>query len=170
MADDPKPDPDPNPTPDPAGTPDPSSTIPDELPTDHPARKALARANKEAADLRKKVKDFEDANKSEVEKATSTATEATKRAEEAELKALRLEVGIEKGLTPAQSRRLVGSNREELESDADELLESFGAGDADGKKRPPAKKPAARLRGGEDPEEEAEELDPRKLAANHPRF
>jgi hypothetical protein len=38
----------------------------------------------------------------------------------------RLEVGIEKGLTPKQAARLQGANRDELAKDADEILETFG--------------------------------------------
>ena len=36
-----------------------------------------------------------------------------------------LEVAHEKGLTPAQAKRLVGNTREELEADADEVLRDF---------------------------------------------
>ena len=42
-------------------------------------------------------------------------------------RALRAEIANEKGLTPSQARRLVGSTREELEADADELLKDIGA-------------------------------------------
>ena len=52
---------------------------------------------------------------------------------------LRLEIAAEKGLTPAQARRLVGNTREELEADADELLEAFGA-----------KKPESKPESGDD--------------------
>jgi hypothetical protein len=39
--------------------------------------------------------------------------------------AMRAEVALLKGLTPAQVKRLVGATREELEADADELLTLF---------------------------------------------
>jgi hypothetical protein len=45
---------------------------------------------------------------------------------EAEARALRAEVANAKGLTPGQAKRLVGSNREELEADAEELLKDIG--------------------------------------------
>ena len=48
-------------------------------------------------------------------------------AREAESRALRAEIANAKGLTPSQAKRLVGSTREELESDADELLKDIGA-------------------------------------------
>lgn len=81
-----------------------------------------AKANAEAAT---KLQQYEDAQKSAEERATEALTTAEKRASEAEARALRLEVASEKGLTPAQAKRLVGSTREELEADAADLLENF---------------------------------------------
>lgn len=52
--------------------------------------------------------------------------EAEGSASEVQAKLDRLEVGIEKGLTPKQAARLQGADRTELEKDADELLETFG--------------------------------------------
>lgn len=88
-------------------------------------RRALNKANKEAEALRLQLKEFQDRDKSEAEKVAERAQSAETRAAEAESKALRLEVAFEKGLTPAQAKRLVGQTREELEADADELLETF---------------------------------------------
>lgn len=86
---------------------------------------ALRKANKEAETLRLKLQEFEDRDKSEAQKLADRAEAAERRASELEVKALRLEVAAEKGLTPAQAKRLVGTTREELEADADELLETF---------------------------------------------
>lgn len=47
-------------------------------------------------------------------------------AKDAEARALRAEVANAKGLTPTQAKRLIGSTREELEADADELLADIG--------------------------------------------
>jgi hypothetical protein len=141
-------------------------TTPDRLPEDHPAVLALAKANKEAADLRTKVKKFEDASKSDLERATGEAADHKQRADAAELRALQLEIGGEKGLTPAQARRLQGKTREEIEKDADELLESFGKGTGE---KPPARKPGERLRGSSEPEEEPE-MDVDKVVAKVPRL
>lgn len=116
---------------------------------------------KELEPLAAKAKELEDANKSEAEKTTERLTAAEKRAEKAEGELLRLSVGLEKGLTPAQAKRLVGSTKEELEADADDLLTTF-SGD---KKAPSTRKPNERLRGGSDPEDPPGETDPRKLAA-----
>lgn len=44
---------------------------------------------------------------------------------EAELKALKYEVALDKGLTKVQAVRLVGTTQEELEADADELVKLF---------------------------------------------
>lgn len=136
------------------------------------AKQKIAKANSEAANLRKrlreleplaaKAKELEDANKTEAEKLTDRATAAEKKATDAEGELMRLRVAIDKGLTPKQAARLVGTTEEELEADADELLESFG-----GTKKPASKvtgKPRENLRGGSDPDEPIEETDPRKLA------
>ena len=82
-------------------------------------------AEKRAADLEARLKDFEDRDKTEQERLTERAAAAEKRAEDLEVRALRLEVASENGLTAAQAKRLVGGTREELESDAKELLETF---------------------------------------------
>jgi hypothetical protein len=86
---------------------------------------ALRKANKEAETLRLKLQEFEDRDKTEAQRLAERADAAEKRAIELETQAMRLEVAAEKGLTPAQAKRLVGSTREELESDADELLATF---------------------------------------------
>jgi hypothetical protein len=95
-----------------------------------PGKRALAaeRAGRKAAEAelakyRKAEQEKADADKSEAEKRAT----AEARADAAELRALRLEVGADKGLTPKQSARLVGATREELEADADDLLATFAA-------------------------------------------
>lgn len=118
---------------------------------------------REAKAALKRLKELEDADKTEVQKATDKLTDAEKRAESAELRALRLEVAASKGLTPGQAKRLVGTTQEDLEADADELLESFKPDDKSSKG--PGGKPRENLRGGNEPDEEPEETDPRKLAA-----
>ncbi len=97
----------------------PTTDVPPEV------KAALRKANKEAETLRLKLQEFEDRDKSEAQKLAERAEAAEKRATELETRALRLEVAAEKGLTPAQAKRLVGSTREELAADADELLETF---------------------------------------------
>lgn len=138
---------------------------------------ALAQARKDAAKYRRQVRDLEplahkakeleDAGKSEIQKAAEKATAAEQRAQAAELNALRLEVAFDKGLTPAQARRLLGATRDELEKDADDLLSSF----APAGKTPPTKRPRENLKSGNgsDPDEGLDVLDPEKLAALVPR-
>ena len=117
--------------------------------------------------LEAKLREHDDKDKSESERLTARLADAEKRATDAESKALRFEVASAKGLTHAQAKRLVGSTKDELEADADELLETFGGAGNGGK--PPTRKPVENLRGGSEPDEEPEETDPTKLAALHPR-
>lgn len=161
--------------------PDPGEQDSDDKPTPTPTpsggedltalKAALKKANKEAEEHRRKLKEIEDRDKSEGEKLTDRITAAERRADEAEARALRLEVATAKGLTAGQAKRLAGTTREELEADADELLADFApANSGDDDHRPtPGSRPKERLRGGGDPTEEPEETDPRKLADLIPR-
>lgn len=95
----------------------------------------VSKLRKEAAQYRTEAKANADAAKrleqieAEKAKADQTAAEreaaAEARAAQAEARAMKLDVAFEKGLTPAQAKRLVGANREELEADADEILRDF---------------------------------------------
>ncbi|WP_435109399.1 hypothetical protein [Nocardiopsis synnemataformans] len=142
------------------------------------AKAKIHKANQEAAGLRSRMKELEDkatrldelenANKSEQQKAQEAAAALEKRATAAEQRALRLEVAAAKGLTTAQAKRLVGSTQEELEADADELLETFGTAPTPADSIP--RRPNERLRpGGSGTPAPPEETDPRKLAAKIPR-
>lgn len=130
------------------------------------ARAKMRKANREAKALRDRLaqaearlSEIDDAAKTDLEKAVARAEAAEKRAAQLESSVLRAEIAAEKGLTPSQAKRLVGSTREELEEDADDLLASFGSV----KPRP---KPARELKGGREPLDESaeDELDPMKLA------
>jgi hypothetical protein len=70
------------------------------------------------------------------------------RVAELETADVRREVAAAKGLTEAQARRLQGSTREELEADAESLLDAFRPAAAG----PPTKRPTEALKGGADPE------------------
>jgi hypothetical protein len=91
--------------------------------------KSLSRKNEQAAKSNaaaaKKLEEYETAAKTETERLNARAEAAEKLAGEHESAALRLSVAFEKGLTPAQAKRLVGTTREELEADADEVLRDF---------------------------------------------
>lgn len=99
------------------------------LQSEREQRKAL---EKELAKYRKAEQDRADADKTESEKRAA----AEQRATDAELRALRLEVAHEKGLTPAQAKRLIGATRDELAADADEILADFAARTPDKKAGP----------------------------------
>lgn len=66
----------------------------------------------ETARLKREKKELED--------------QLAKKASEPNIETLRLEVALEKGLTAIQAKRLIGETKEDLEEDADALLESFG--------------------------------------------
>lgn len=151
----------------------------------------------EIAALQAKVDKFEAdeaSNKTEAERMAQTIADLTARVDKAETDAIRADIAAAKGLTPAQAKRLTGATREELEADADEILETFGikpdagkgkgdddgAGDGSDDKAgagaggtggaPPSRKPAADLRGGGDPTGAAEkDYTPAELAAMVPR-
>lgn len=135
-------------------------------------RKARRTAEKELKALRDKVKEREDLDKSELERLQDRIAEAAKRAEDAEAKANRYEVAAAKGLTPAQAKRLVGSTREELEADADEMRAELGLDKKDDETKDEETKdeetttgrPKERLKSGASPDEDAEEPDAGKLA------
>lgn len=68
------------------------------------------------------------------------------------------------------AKRLSGKTREELEADADDLLDDIRESlPKPEPKVPLSQKPKEALRGGGRPDEEPEETDPRKLAAKIPR-
>lgn len=144
----------------PADPPKDSTTPPASDDPDAGAKKALEAERSARREAEKKLKEIQgqldrllDKDKSEIEKLTAKLAEYERKAQEAEQRALRAEVAASKGLTPAQAKRLVGSTLEELEADADELLESFKPqeGNGDGTPPPPDGKPREQLRGGTDP-------------------
>jgi hypothetical protein len=117
--------------------------------------------------LAKKVKEHEDSSKSASEKLEERASTAEQQLSAAQREAARLRIALKKGLTETQAKRLVGDTEEELEKDADELLESFkDDNDGDGSDR---RTPKPRMRTGAAPSSEPEETDPEKLAASVPR-
>lgn len=149
-------------------------------------QKALSKKNSENSNLRKrlaeleplaaKAKELEDAGKSEAERLTERATSAEERADKTEAALLRLQVALEKALPADEvrrltstARRLVGTTKEELEEDADDLLASFASKDTKSSTSRVPGRPKEKLRGGGDPDEPVEETDPQKLAAAIPR-
>jgi hypothetical protein len=130
-------------------------------------RSDAEKAKTERDKLREDQKSREDAEKSDQQKLEERATGAEKDAGEAKAEAARLKVALRKGLTETQAKRLVGQTEEDLEKDADELLESFKS-ESGGEE--PSRRPKERLRPGAAPSAEPEESDPAKLAGQVPRY
>lgn len=121
-------------------------------------------------ELKAKADQFDEAeaaNKSEADKLRDENEALKTKLSEGESKALRAQIAMEKGLTAAQAKRLVGATQEELEADADEILEAFPAATS-GATPPPSQTPTPDLKGGTDPTEPAD-VDIRKLVDDIPR-
>lgn len=118
-------------------------------------------AEKRLAEFEKAEKEKADAEKTELEKLAEANADATSKLSAAEKRLVRLEIALAKGLTQAQMKRLVGDTQEELEADAEELLELLGESKTvESKGRPKD------LRGGGKPGDGTSlEMDPDKLAA-----
>lgn len=76
-----------------------------------------------------KVRTFEDRDKTEQQRLEERATTAEGRASAAETKLMRFEIALDKGIPSRLINRLQGSTREELEQDADNLMQEFGLGE-----------------------------------------
>lgn len=91
---------------------------------------------KSNADAAEKLAEIEDSKKSEIEKATEKAAEAQKIADKASREAARLRIALDRGLTGDRAKtfakRLTGETEEELEADADDLLQFIPAEEAAG--------------------------------------
>jgi hypothetical protein len=154
-----------------------------------PAVKAkLDRLERDGAKYRKRIRELEpladeaqklrDSQKSELEKLTEQLQAAQAESASATAAQLRIDVALEKapdGMSKAQIRklakRLTGSNREELEEDAEELFAEFApVNDSDGGSNG-AQRPRESLGKVPLPNSDKiqldDETDPRKLAARH---
>lgn len=87
-----------------------------------PKPEDVAKLKEAAAELEK----IRDSQRTDSEKAVARADAAEKELGDLKPKLDRLEVALEKGLTLRQAMRLVGSTKDELAADADELLEELG--------------------------------------------
>lgn len=112
-----------------------------------------------------KVDDKANEGKSQADQLASQLDDLKQKLADESHARLRAEVVASKGLTPAQAKRLSGSTLEELEADADELLEAFPSSPSGG---PPSPRPRQSLSdaasGGSDPQNQEEKVDPAKLA------
>jgi hypothetical protein len=136
--------------------------------------KAMSRKNEKSfKDTAAKLKQFEDANKSESQRLQEERDSHKTRAERAEAALKRREIAEQ--LAPEHAtarhiaqvaRRMAGDDDDALEADARELFELI-APESKAPKTP--SRPKERLRGGSEPDEDPEPTDPRKLAALIPR-
>lgn len=130
-------------------------------------REARREAEQRAKELQQRLQEIEDAEKSELQKAQERLAEAEKAAADASAEATRLRVATEKGLSPAQAKRLAGSTYEEMAADADELLEQF----APAAPAPPGGRPKPLVSGtgdGNEPPPNPAEIADRIWARKHP--
>jgi hypothetical protein len=94
-----------------------------------------AKSNVEAA---QKLAALEESQKTEQQKLADRAAAAEQRAAAAELRVLRAEVASAKGIPAPLAQRLQGSTREELDADADALLQTIPTQQPKPKTTPPA--------------------------------
>lgn len=90
-------------------------------------RKEAAAARTEAASLKAELAKRDEADKSELERATERATESERRAVESEAKLMRFEVAAAHGFDARLAAALKGDTREEIEESADVIAEALQA-------------------------------------------
>lgn len=124
---------------------------------------------KKNADKAKAYDELQDQQKTEAQRAAEERDQFKSQASESSKEAARLRVALNKGLTEAQAKRLVGDDEDELAADADELLATFQTQpEQTDESKGPSRQPQERLKPGATPSSEPEETDPRKLAENLP--
>jgi hypothetical protein len=109
-------------------------------------RSEAARYRTEAAEAKAKAQEYEDAQKSELERAQDKLTQIETAKAEAEARLLRYEVAREKNIQGNLMDLLTGASKEELEAQADLILENVKPAEApqatfDGGPRVPAPEP-----------------------------
>jgi flagellar biosynthesis GTPase FlhF len=152
----------------PAPTPEPAPEQTPEPKTDPVAElekwRALARKHeaeaKRNAEAAAKLKQLEDAQKTELERIREAAEAAKREADNARMEAMRWRVAAKLGIPAQIAARLQGATEEEIEADAKELLAALA-------KTTPRDLPKDGAVSGATgtPTSDVEELDPRKLAA-----
>lgn len=115
----------------------------------------------ELAEFKRVQKEQEDAKKTDLEKLQEANSGLTGDLTKAQRTSVLYEIALDKGLTKTQVRRLVGDTKEELEADADALLEELGVTKTEQDPRTRTRE----LRGGTKPNSNSGvEMDPVKLA------
>lgn len=104
----------------------PETGTPDRLPDDHPVVVALKKANDEAAATRKRLKEIEDAEKTELQRATDDHQAEKTRADGLEAELKRLQVAIKHGISD-EDIGLLGTDPKEFEAKAKRVAELAGS-------------------------------------------
>lgn len=135
----------------------------------------LKAAEDRLAELENAGKSDADKREKEMKALNDNVAKLTQSLADSDAKSLRAEVAMAKGLNPAQAKRLAGSTKEELEADADEILEAFPSAaatttTAPAVKAPPSRKPAADLKGGGDPDGGGDEMTVAEIVKAVPRL
>jgi hypothetical protein len=112
-----------------ANTPDDYAELKAAIAKERDARAAAEKRVKELSPYEQKVKEAEDANKSEVQKATEALAVERDARSKAETSLLRYEVGSAKGVPASLIKFLVGDTKEAVEEAADALLAELGTKD-----------------------------------------
>lgn len=136
----------------------------DEKPLGPAGERALRRVKDELEAAKKRLKEIDDANLSKEDKLTRDNNDLTAKLTASESRVAKFEIALDKGLTKSQALRLVGNTREELEADADQLVEDLGI-DVEKPADRLRKRPKEKLKGGGAPNDDDGEMDPAKLAA-----
>ena len=106
------------------------------LPEDHPVVLALKKANDEAAASRLRLKEIEDAEKSELEKANETAANETERANTLETELHQLRAALKHGLDLEDVDLLGTGTAEDIEARAKRLADRSTATKKNGNRAP----------------------------------
>lgn len=132
------------------------------------AKSKISKANKEAAGLRRrlreleplaaKAKELEDRDKTEAQRATEAGEQARREAAEARAEAIRLRVAMRYGLAEEDLDLLGVGDEDQIDARAKRLAERFNAKD-DRTAPEPRRRPQERLRAGAVPGVDPKELD-----------
>lgn len=138
------------------------------------AQKLLTDTRQEAASYRvkyqeikplaEKAQELEEAGKTELQRALDELGTVKTQLTPVQQENARLKVAMQKGLTLEQAERLKGATVEELTADADALLVLFGNTNTT-EQTPPFGRPKENLRGGSNPAQVPEDMNPTTLAA-----
>jgi hypothetical protein len=105
----------------------------------------------------------------------AAANDKLAKADVESVETIKLRVALEKGLTPVQAKRLIGTTEDEISADADEIKASWGGSGKAGEKdedegdKPPSRQPR-RLNNAGDPDPTGDDIDVDKALDSIPRI